>query len=169
MCLEERQGWPDIQGFRIPFRCSGFTKKVGDSDDVVTRKLGLSIVDTHVPAIAMTLSPFSWIGCRTMPQRDLDINIWPHRNQILLGGRRQGGRRLLAPDLQSRRISRQPLGGDAGAQQETYIDCRDVHDYLSSVSSRLRRLGNEGSGGGHSVGRPESPDDGEDFEPGHIP
>ena len=69
--------------------------KVAGSGDVVTRKQGISTVDTRVPAIATILSPFSYLGRCAPPQRGLD---GPHRNRILLRGRHLGGRRLLPLD-----------------------------------------------------------------------
>jgi hypothetical protein len=76
--------------------------KVAGSGDVKIRKQGLSTVDTRVQAIATTLSSFSYFGCRVLfalRQGNVDLDIGPHGNQILLGGRRQGGHRLLPPDL----------------------------------------------------------------------
>jgi hypothetical protein len=73
--------------------------EVAGSGDVVIRKQGISTVDTRVPAIATTLSSFSYLGRRTPRQGDIDLDIRPHRNRILLRGRHLGGRRLLTPDL----------------------------------------------------------------------
>jgi hypothetical protein len=66
---------------------------------VVIRKQGLSTVDTHVPAIATTL--LSYLCCRiSTTQGYVDLDIWgQHGDQILSGGRHQGVRRLLPPDL----------------------------------------------------------------------
>src|SRR6266403_801989 len=72
-------------------------QKVADSGDVVIQKPGFSTVDTRVPAIATTLLLFSHMSIRSPPQGHLDAQ--PHRNQILLGGRRQGALGLLLPGL----------------------------------------------------------------------
>ena len=53
--------------------------KVADSGDVMIEKQGFSIVDTHEPMIAMLLSQFC-----------LYMVVYPYKNQILLGERRQG-------------------------------------------------------------------------------
>jgi hypothetical protein len=63
------------------------------------QKQCLSTVGTRVPAIATTLSSFAYRGWRPLPPRNLDLDIQPHRNQILSGARRQGARRLLPPHL----------------------------------------------------------------------
>jgi len=87
--------------------------KFEDSDDVVIRKQGISTVDTRVPAISTTLSPFLYCGRQDDGKSDLDIR--PHRNRILLGARHLRGRRSLTPDLY--RIE-SALGDDASAQQD---------------------------------------------------
>src|SRR6266566_797588 len=94
------------------------------------QKQGPSTVDTRVPAIATTLSSLSHLGSRTKPHRNLDLDIRPHRNQIFLGGRRQGARRLLTPDLH--RI--ESANSHWEVMSETYVDCRDVRDCLPSAS-----------------------------------
>ena len=81
-----------LQIFRV-------SKKFAGSADVVIRKQGISIVDTRVPAIAITRPSISYMGCRNLPHRNLDFDILAHGNQIFLGGRRLGGHRLLTPDL----------------------------------------------------------------------
>ena len=72
--------------------------KFSDSGDEWIRKQGPSTVDTHVLAIATTLS--SLLHCICSADGNLDLDIRPHRNGILLGGRHLGGRRLLTPELQ---------------------------------------------------------------------
>src|SRR6266403_4825031 len=67
--------------------------EVVDSVDVVIQKQGSSTVDTRVPAIATTLLFFS----RSPSRGNRDAQ--PHRNQILLGGRRRRALRLLLPGL----------------------------------------------------------------------
>jgi len=65
-------------------------KKVAGSGGVVIQERGFSMFDTHEPAIAMPLSPYS-----------LDaMNLYPHRNQIFLVGRHQEVRRFAtSPEL----------------------------------------------------------------------
>ena len=72
---------------------------VADLSDVVIQKQGLSIVDTRVPAIAMTLSSLLYLGRWTIPRSNLDLDIRPHGNQILLRRRHREARRLQPPDL----------------------------------------------------------------------
>jgi hypothetical protein len=62
--------------------------KVGDSGDVVIEKQGLSIVDTHGPAIAIYPSLSFHM-----------VDFYSDRNQRFQGGRRQEVRRLVSPGL----------------------------------------------------------------------
>ena len=81
---------PSLQMFRS-------YKEVADPGDVVIQKQGFSTVDIRVPAIAKTLLLVSYIDLRSPDQGNLGTQL--HRNQILLGGRRQGALRLLLPGL----------------------------------------------------------------------
>ena len=63
-------------------------KKVGDSDDVVIEKQGFSIVDTHEPAIAISLL--------SLCLHTIDC---PHGNQIFSVGRHRGVFRFDRPGL----------------------------------------------------------------------
>jgi hypothetical protein len=74
---------------RCPVQVCWVNKKVADPDDVVIEKRGFSIVDTHEPAIAMPLLPFSL--------HPIDSN--PHRTQKFLVGRHQEVRRFVSPCL----------------------------------------------------------------------
>ena len=56
--------------------------KFADSDDVVIGKQDFSIVDTHEPTIAMTLSPVCFYV----------VNPYSYKIQIFLSGRHQGVR-----------------------------------------------------------------------------
>jgi hypothetical protein len=108
--------------------------RVADSGDVVMQKRDLSIVDTRVPEIATTPAPFS-----RRNEKNPDIDICPHINRILSGGRHLGGRRLSPPDLhhiESASRSRWEMIDGASARQKTYIDCTDVRDRLPSTSLR---------------------------------
>ena len=110
-------------------------KKVADSGDGVIRKRWLSIVDTRVPAIAMT--PLSF--CRKISHRNLHLDIRAHRNQILSGARRRGARRLSPPGssgLHRVESARQSLGDGANAQRDTYVDWTDIRDCFPSASLR---------------------------------
>ena len=73
--------------------------KVAGSGDMAIREQGPSTVGTRVLAIATILSSFSYGGAWNIAQRNPDLDIGPHRNQILLGGRHQVARRLLLPAL----------------------------------------------------------------------
>ncbi len=97
------------------------------------QKQDLSTVDTRVSAIATILSSFSYIGSRTMPQRYRDLDIRPHRNQILLGGHHLRGRLLLTPDLN--RI--ESANSHWEVMPETYVDCRDERNCLA-ISEPLK-------------------------------
>ena len=65
--------------------------KVSDRGDVVIRKPGFSIVDTHEPVIAISLS-------RVYSHHTLACS---HRNEIYPVGRRQGVGQFVSPGLLS--------------------------------------------------------------------
>jgi hypothetical protein len=64
-------------------------KRVADSGDVVIPERGFSIVDTHEPAIAISLLSFCLHA----------IHLHPHRNRICLVGCHQEVRRFDSPGL----------------------------------------------------------------------
>ena len=86
-----------------PLRVFLVYNKVADLNDVVIENRGVSIVDTHEPAIAMPLSPFclhtAW------------LDSYPHRNQIFLVGRHREVRPFALPGLH-RIMSVSSHGGD---------------------------------------------------------
>jgi hypothetical protein len=70
-------------------RVFGVNNEAGDSGDVVIEKQGFSIVDTHEPAIAKSLSPFF----------SETIDSYTHSGQIFPIERRQEVRRFGSPGL----------------------------------------------------------------------
>jgi hypothetical protein len=70
-------------------RAFGVYNKVGDSGDVVIEKQGFSIVDTHGPAIAKSLTPF----CSEK------IDFYTRRDQICPIGHHREVRRFGSPGL----------------------------------------------------------------------
>jgi hypothetical protein len=92
-------------------------KTVADSGDMMIQKRGFATVDTHVPAIAISLSP------------DLNEDVQRRRNRILLGGPPQEVRRFDSPGLHA-----STLRDDA--QRDRYVDSREVHNSLPSTKSK---------------------------------
>jgi hypothetical protein len=92
-------------------------KTVANSSDVVIQKRGFAIVDTHVPAIAISLSPV------------LYVHMQPRRNRILLGGRHQGARRFVSPGLHRIELASRPCG--------MMLVMREIHTSIAGNSRNI--------------------------------
>ena len=101
------------------------------------RKRGLSTVDTPVPVIATTVSVPLYLWGHAPRQGDLDLDIGPHRNQILPRGHRRGARQLsVLPDLYTVYLIESASSHWEMTvpvhNKRTYVDCVGVHDCLPS-------------------------------------
>lgn len=107
-----------------PLQVFHVCKRVADSGDLVIEKRDFATVDTHVPAISISLSPVLYVVLK------------PRRNRMLLRGPHLGARRFVSSDLHLIELATRRCGIMMHNEIHTPI-VRGVHNSMPAETPRF--------------------------------